>query len=1159
MSTIEAIETTWFPARSENHQEEMRLLSHWFGLVEPPEADLTSVADLQIEGSCNWLTASETFQAWQSGPNDQPKCYWLYGDPATGKSTLASHVIKHLHKFNGDCSYFFFKHGTSGKSNIAELLCSLAWQMAASNSDIRQKIVGVEREGLSIDKTDERSIWRMIFVTRVFRTELRKPHYWIIDGVDECTNQASLFPLLSKIDRQFPLKIFITSRPSLTIERNFSREKISVIQEPMTMDRSLGDIALFVRAHAQFLPVESEEDQERLVKIVIDKSHGNFLWTKLVVTELEEAMSEQRIHEILESVPEEIDKLYSRILGNIAASPRNLELVMTILRWTVCVSRALTAGELREALRLDLGETLPQLERTASSICGNLVYVDPQSRVRPIHQTVREYLLREEKGSEFAIERSQAHSRIAQVCLRYLSGEEMRTPRHRHGSLTAARQHKRSVFADYAAKHFSDHIIKCSASMDLHLCALDTFLQSNSLTWIEVVAFSQDLGSLAHSAKNLKKFLARRAKYQPPLGIEIQNISRWADDLIHLVAQFGRALLASPQSIQFLIPPICPRESAMHKTFGEHARGLQLNGLSESQWDDRTCCIIFQTSQTLSVACRDEKYALGLSDGTIHLYDEASYQEKMVLKHGEPVRCLNFASLNIHIAAASRNSISVFETSTGILMWRTEITDQPIALEFNEYATTLMAATRANSMSFWAVETGEEIDICQFSDINEEDHSEYHYQRPPTHAMFSPGLNLLGVVYRNRPVSLWDLGDKSFVGQFHREGASYPGPLTQDFLFNPNPEICRGAVLYQDGTVVIFEPWTQHTDNTRDIGANVLATSPDGILLASGSGDGVIKIFEFETLKMLYQINSHEEAIKALSFNSSGLRFLDIRGKHCNIWEPSVLVRRTGSGDDSTADFSESVTEGPEYVASRTFEEDLAITACTAHHDGDHVFCGRENGTVAVYSAVTGEVLQELFTHGKDVAVDIVTWCDSANLLLTLDRSGDFVLRKIIIRKLSILDVGNILCHGKISGILQQMIMRPGGAQLLISTSEATELWSIADSNVSNIYGPLDFPITLGRWSHHPNYSDQLLLFNSSQAFIYDWDSLHFNGNPKSVNLRLSVPSLASTTQLISSSQGKNICAFYSATDSRAVKTPQFLRLWPTGTLCRCKHLFPRQ
>lgn len=1148
MSTIESIETTWFSARSENYQDEMRLLSHWLGLVEPPEADLTSIADLQIEGSCAWLTSSETFQAWQSGPNNQPKCYWLYGDPATGKSTLASHVIKHLQVFNGDCSYFFFKHGSSGKSNIAELLCSLAWQMAASNSDIRQKIVGMEREGLSVDKTDERSIWRMIFVTRVFRTELRKPHYWVIDGVDECTNQASLFPLFSKIDRLFPLRIFITSRPSLTIERSFSREKLPVIQESMTLDRSLLDIALFVRAHAQYLPVDSEEEQEKLVQIVIEKSHGNFLWTKLVVTELEEAMSEQRIHEILDSVPEEIDNLYSRILGNIAASPRNLELVMTILRWTVCVSRALTVGELREALRLDLGETLPQLERTAGSLCGNLVYVDPQGMVRPTHQTVREYLLREEKGSEFAIQRSPAHSRMAQVCLGYLSGDEMRTPRHRHGSLTAARQHKRSAFADYAAKHFSDHIVKCSASTESHLSGLNTFLQSNSLTWIEVVALSQDLGSLTHTAKNLKKFLARRAKYQPPLGIEIQNISEWADDLIHIVAQFGRALLTSPLSIQFLIPPICPRDAVMHKTFGEYARGLRLSGLSESQWDDRLCCIIFQSSQTLSVACRDEKYALGLSDGTIHIYDEASYQEKMVLEHGEPVRCLNFASLNIYLASAGRKSISVFETSTGTLMWRTKVTDQPIALEFSEDATTLMAATRANSMSFWAVDTGQEIDICQFSDINEEDNSEYHYQRPPTHAMFSPGLNLLGVVYRQRPVSLWDLEDKSFIGQFHREGASYPGPFTQDFLFNPNPEICRAAVLYQDGTVVIFDPWTQQTDNTRNIGANVLAASPDGILLASGSGDGVIKILEFETLKMLYQINSHEEAIKALSFNSSGLRFLDIRGKHCNIWEPSVLVRRTGSGDDSTADFSESATEGPEYIASRISDEDLAITACTAHHDGDHVFCGRENGTVAAYSAVSGEVVKELFTHSKDVAVDIVTWCESADLLLTLDRSGDFVLRKILIPKWNTLEVGNIWCHGKISGIVQQMLMRPGGTQLLISTSEATELWNIADPKVSNIYGLLDLPTTLGKWSQHPKRSDQLLLITSFRAFIYDWDSLHFQKNPKAVNLRLSAPSSASTKQLVSSSYGKNICAIYSATDSPAANMPPSLRLWATGT-----------
>ena len=130
-------------------------------------------------------------------------------------------------------------------------------------------------------------------------------------------------------------------------------------------------------------------------------------------------MSEQQVDEILESVPEEIDRLCSRILTNLMAVSRNFEPIMIILRLIVCASRSLMVGELRESLRFDIGETPPQLEKTVGSICGNLVFVDTRTRIRYVHQTVREYLLRNNSSSPFIIQSLPAHSWIAAVCMKY--------------------------------------------------------------------------------------------------------------------------------------------------------------------------------------------------------------------------------------------------------------------------------------------------------------------------------------------------------------------------------------------------------------------------------------------------------------------------------------------------------------------------------------------------------------------------------------------------------------------------------------------------------------------------------------------------------------------------------------------------------------------
>ena len=1142
VSTIKSIEKTCFSVRNNEQQIEMRLLSPYLGLVETPSTDLANILDQQTEGSCCWLTDKSSFHEWQEGYCSSPKYFWVSGEPATGKSTLAGHVIKYLKECNSDCSYFFFRHGVVGKSSIAELLCSLAWQMASTNSEIRRKLLDMQKEGASVDKDDERSVWRTIFIARIFRTELRQPHYWVIDGLDECTHYSALFPLMSKIEKQFPLRVFVTSRPSLAIERSFSQEKISKVVEVMALKTSLEDIRLFIKAHAQYLPVENDVDRQDLIQQLLQKSNGNFLWTSLVVKELEETISEQQVHEVLESVPKEIDDLYTRILTNISATPKTAELCKTVLRWAACAARPLSVEELREALRLDIGEIVPQLEKTAGSICGNLVYVDNTARVQLAHHTLREYLFRRDQQSQFSIFRPKEHARIAEICLKYLCSDEMKTPRYRRAG-NSVRQRKRSAFAEYSTTYFSEHFVRTSSAEDAQLAALNSFLQSNTLTWIEVVATSGDLYPITQTAKQLKTYLDRRMKYRSPLGIEVPNVSEWVNDLIHLVAKFGRTLLKTPSAIHFLVPPVCPPESMISKSFKSNPRGLQLVGLSQRHWDDRLCCITFSQAQALSVACRESKFAIGLSDGFVHVYHETTFQEELKLNHGEPVRRLAFSTINIYMASAGRRKISLWNISTGILLWATKVLDQPLALDFDEDDTVLMAATKANSMGFWDVITGRELEVSQFSDIDENEQTEYHYQRPPIHAAFSPGLKLLGIAYRQRPVSFWDLEDKTFIGQFHKSRAVYPEPLIHAFIFNPKPEINLAAVAYQDGDVVVFNPWTQQIDAVSDAGASVLAASPDGSILATGGGDGVLKLYDFETLKMLYQINSLQQDIRAIVFNSSSLRFLNAQGNHCDIWEPSVLVRRINLEDDSSIDLSEIATEGPQNTTVGLFDDDLAITAIAAHHEGEYIFCGRENGSVEVYSTKTGRSVQDLFSHDKNIAIISLEWNERENILASIDQSGVGILRKIVGSTPGPFCLTDPLIHHKSSGVIHQVLLSPDGKRVLISTAETDQLWNIDNASLIHKHVILE-PRSSLKWASHPNYNDRLLLVVNGRAKLFDWAMFTELSKPSGIDLGLSEASRMLIADLGSSVQGRNV--FISFSGTRMDGLPPALRLWPS-------------
>ncbi|KAJ4302693.1 hypothetical protein N0V90_001583 [Kalmusia sp. IMI 367209] len=1157
-SAITSIENTWSSMRREEHQSDMKRLSEYLGYLERPEAELSTLSDNKVEGSCEWLTDKVSFHSWREGFDNVPRLMWLRGDPATGKSTAVAHVIQYLENANNDCSYFFFRSNIKGKSTVAELLCSLAWQMASTNSVVRRKLLAMQDDGITIDLTDAATLWRTVFLSRIFRTELRAPHFWIIDALDESADYTLLIHFLAKIDGNVRLRVFLSSRPDLTMQRLFSQDKVAVTVDSTSMETSQGDIKMYLDAHAQDLPVESETERTDLVSRILEKSNGNFLWTSLVVQELEEdTVSQEGIVEILQSVPKGIDDLYSRIIRTVTARNRNGEVAKSILRWVACASRPLTIDELKEAVYHDIRQTVPQLDKNASSICGHLVYVDSIGRVHAKHQTVKDYLFRSKsaEGSGLFFDRAEEHGKIAEICLDFLCSDVMKTVRYRRTNMSA-RDISRPAFTNYAISYFSGHLSKASSSHDRHLITLDKFFLTNSLTWIELIAAQHDLSPLTETAKNLKVFMERRAKYRSPLGKEVQNVMEWADDLIRLVAQFGRALLSTPSSIHFLIPPVCPSGSIIFRNFAKYPRPLKLTGITQSSWDDRLSCITWADLKVLCIACGVNNFAIGLGNGGVMVYHEKTFQKLFQLQHGEQVRCLTFSHVRGLLAAAGRKKVNVWDLKGGVHIWEAKITDQSMAFEFTEDDSALMAGTRNNRMIIWETATGQELKNDKFSDFDEENDAPFGYSQPPIHAAFSPGLGLLGVCYQMRPITFWEIDKCTFAGQYHKAGASYHEPFVHSFLFNPIPDICLAAVAFQDGDIAVFNPWSQTTQATVDCDASCLASSPDGTILASGDGEGVIKLWDFETLRLLYQINSHEENIRSISFSVSGLRFYDIRGDHCNVWEPSILVRRVNSGDDSSIDQSERVADEPHYTTARATDEDLEITTFAKHQDGDFMFCGSESGAVKLYSIANGKQMQDIITHPDQIAILFLHWNEKQSFLASVDRTGRTLVHHVP-RSTNVKQPFNVrdqIFEYTSSSAVQQILVDPLGKRLLLLNSEQVMLWDLKTSELVR-EKPVQESETL-LWMVHPQNPEQLLLIrDGSQIETYSWASLTLQGQSRFSTADPDHPKDLRVEWAKLSSSSEHICAMLSDSHKKGIQS--LLCVFPTKVVSTGNDLIP--
>ena len=1118
----------------------MKILSQFLGVSEWPEGELSSLIDKQMEGTCQWLTEKAYFRSWQEAREDAPRHFWLNGKPATGKSTLSAHVVNYLESCGSDCSYYFFKHGDKASSSISDLLRSLAFQMAFTNIKVRQVLLELQQDGEAFSKEDERTIWRMMFVTRIFKIEFNRPQYWVIDALDECRNYKAFLPMLSKVDKGLPLNVFITSRPSHTVERLFVQEKLAVMTEQIKTEDSQRDIRTFLEANSSFLPVDDDNVSD-LIQSILDKSNGCFLWATLVLRELESIHSQQQIWEVLKEVPTEMDDLYTRILDGMIAFSRDTKLAKAIFRWTVCAVRPLTVEELKEALKLDINETFPRLEKSIESVCGNLVQVDKQSRVQVVHQTVRAFLLKDDLESEFAVDKVQENSRLAEICLRYLGGDEMKSPRNRKKS-AGRRPLKRSLFVEYASSCFSGHIARSSSSVDTHFILLEAFLKSNILTWIELIAQKGNLSLLTQTARNLKTFLKRRAKYRSPLGQAVQAVDSWANDLIHLVAAYGKSLVGSPNSIYSLIPAVCPPRSMLYKTFGNSQPCLKVVGSSENDWDDRLSCIVFPEERTTAIACQDTRFVVGLANGTIGVYYTSTLQEANRLQHEEPVRQLQFANLDTLIASSGRRKIKLWNAISGVQLWMAEHKNDILTLQFTEDDRLLMAATRTNQLAYWAIEDGKELDTSPIHETMPDGQSAY---RPPaTHAQYSLGLNLLAIAHRQRPISFWDLASNSFIGQFHMSGSNtYPGPLVVSLVFNPNPDVSLLAASYQEEYLVVLDPWTQEQQAIFKTVAHVLAASPDGKTLAAGDGGGTIQLLDFETLRLIYRITASDYNVVSIVFTNNNLRFFDIRNDHCNIWEPAVLVRQADLGDGQSENVSEEILSGPHIAGTNMWDDDLSITAMVDCWEGDFLFCGREDGSIAVFETKAGMQVQVLYSHVRNIAISSLCWNQQERILVSTDISGRFLAQTV-----SQASPGewkaNPLLDKRSNQAIRQIIISPNGKSLLLSTALCDDLWSMT-GQLLHSHCVLQ-PIARIRTTH-PLDSDHLLFVDDYKARIFKWDTFDEISLANGIKLDSLIEKKPSLSDFLSCYCGRDV--FVTFSNPHGTRAPPNLHVWSASAL----------
>ena len=939
--------------------------------------------------------------------------------------------------------------------------------------------------------------------------------YWIIDAFDECKNTGArmgqtLGSLLAKIDSILPLKVFISSRPTPDAVQLFDSLQPTVV--PMSYDNTANDIRRYVESSRSLLPVQDEDTRKDLVEEIIEKSHGCFLWVQLVITQLEDCYLSEEIEDVLENVPEELDELYSQNLKAISADmrpgkpvpPKN-RLAKTILTWVICAVRPLSINELKSAIRLEFeSDVVRDLETSIPALCAHLVYVDNQGHVQIIHQTARAFLTSHDLDSYFQITPGEGHVQLATACLKYLSSKEME-PLRRHRRSTTTQRPAKDPIASYAIRAFTEHLARAGSSSDKLFQQLTVFLRTNVLVWIEELARARDLSRMISAATHFKSYLARRAKHVPSLK---DDVSLWSRDLPRIVTEFGRNLLDYPAGIHGLIPPFCPRNSIIHIRFASQSSGIQLLGLTEADWHDRICCHYYKDRMTKCVASMDQRYAVGLANGMIRVYNTSTCEQVIKLYHGDSVRLLSFSPVAQNLASAGFKNVIVWDLPTGRQLLRIDLTSMAMAIAFSDTEPFVTVVTRSTEVSTWSLLSKNQL-TSRTPKIPPEAGDSLESTAVPTIVEISTESNMLAMYYRARPLLVYDLQSLDFLGACQGIAGNTTGALrhkTADvnqhitsIVFNPKPELQRLAIAYWDGAIDLIDTDSFKIVRSTRSDSQTLTASPDGRTLAGGSSSGKIQIFDCETLEHIYSAVPSSDGVTAMAFTGDSRRLLDNRAYQVNVWEPSVLTRN--SIDDNSSEPSDAISLALEeiHLSHRDHSEPI-ITAIICCYEGTKAICGKSNGAVEMYDiAEDKSSCWQLYKSGA-MEVSVLEWNEEHKLVGSADMSGRFQVVRLGVGptqrpKGSKMVLKRQLEHGV---SISQLLISASGMQLLVSSSMADQVWCLTTGKLLRSYSHADR--TNWKWFQHPFNSQELLKVQDAHVQYYHWNAFQQLSEPVQIH-----------------------------------------------------------